>query len=145
MNPHTTSDLRRTPETTMTATAHRLTLDLLPGTFAVCRLATDAPVPAWTAGGPLVSVTRTADELSVVCGEDAVPGDVRCEPGWRCLRLAGPIPFTAVGVLASLLVPLADAGVAVFAVSTFDTDYVLVKDWEPAVEALRSAGHEVNP
>lgn len=126
-------------------TPPRLVLDLLPDFLAVCRLAGDAAVPEWAVGGPFSSVTRTADELSVVCHQDAVPGGVRCEPGWRCLRLAGPIPFTAVGVLASLLVPLADAGVGVFAVSTFDTDYVLVKggDVDRAAAALRAAGHAV--
>jgi len=126
-------------------TSPRLTLDLLPDSFAVCQLAADAAVPEWAAGGPFVSVTRTADELSVVCREDVVPGDVRCEPGWRCLRLVGPIPFTAVGVRASLLAPLADAGVGIFAVSTFDTDYLLVKDrdLDQAVEALRAAKHTV--
>jgi hypothetical protein len=91
------------------------------------------------------SVTRTPDELSVVCDASAVPDDVRCERGWRCLRVAGAMPFTLVGVLASLTAPIAAAGVGVFALSTFDTDYLLVKesDFARAVEALRTAGHTV--
>lgn len=123
-------------------TVHRLTL--LPGTFAVCRLEPDAPVPAWAAGS-FSSVTRTTDELSIVCDQAVIPDGVRCERDWRCLKLAGPIPFTTVGVLASLVSPLADAGISVFAISTFDTDYVLVKaeHFEKAVVALRLAGHEV--
>jgi hypothetical protein len=120
------------------------TLLVLPGRYAVCRLPTDAAVPTW-ATGDVVTITQTADELSVVCSEDAVPPEVRTEAGFRCLRVAGTLDFTLVGVLASLLVPLADAGVPVFAISTFDTDYLLLKetDLEKAVAALGAAGHQV--
>jgi hypothetical protein len=120
-----------------------LTLVPLDGTFAVCRLATDAPLPGWVGGGPLVSITRTADELSVVCRQETVPEGVRCERGWRCLRVAATLDFSLVGVLASLLGPLADAGVSVFVVSTFDTDYLLVKEpaFQQAEEVLSRAGH----
>jgi len=106
--------------------AHKLSLALLEGSYAVCRLTPDAPLPAWVGGGPLVSVTRTAGELSVVCGAEAVPDGVRCESGWRCLRVAGTLDFSLVGVLSSLLKPLADAGVGVFVLGTFDTDYLLI-------------------
>jgi len=114
-------------------------------TFAVCRLERDAPTPGWATAGGFFSITRTAEELSVVCGQDAVPAGVRCERGWRCLRLAGTIPFSAVGVLVALTAPLADAGISVFALSTFDTDYLLVKeqDLEAAIDALRRQGHVV--
>jgi hypothetical protein len=120
------------------------TLVGLDAQFAVCRLASDAPLPAWAAG-PLVSITRTPDELSIVCRREDVPDDVRCEPGWRCLRVAGLLEFALVGVLAGLLPPLADAGIPVFVVSTFDTDYLLVKEdrLEAAVAVLRGAGHRV--
>ncbi|HMP57742.1 MAG TPA: ACT domain-containing protein, partial [Gemmatales bacterium] len=106
---------------------------------------TGSPVPAWATAGDLFSVTRTADELSVVCRQEAVPEGVVCERGWRCLRVAGSMPFTLVGVLASLTTPVARAGVGVFAFSTFDTDYLLVKeaDFTKAVVALRAAGHVV--
>ena len=120
-----------------------LRLALLEGNFAVCRLAADAPLPAWAAAGsvgPFVSITRTGDELSIVCRQGAVPEGVRSEHDWRCLRVAGRLDFTLTGVLASLLVPLAEAGVAVFVVATFDTDYLLVKEdrLDMAVEALRA-------
>jgi hypothetical protein len=123
----------------------QLRLVFLQGSFAVCRLEPEAPVPSWAADGPFVSVTRTAAELSVVCPEMAVPEGVRCERGWRCLRVAGTLDLSLVGVLASLLVPLSGAGVAVFALSTFDTDYLLVRqaDLGRAVEAWRQAGHGV--
>jgi hypothetical protein len=123
---------------------HKLTLLLMPGLHAVSRLASDDPLPTWAAG-EFLSVTRTADELSVVCREEAVPQGVQCERGWRCLRVAGTLEFALVGILASLLVPLAEAGVSVFAASTFDTDYILVPQMAlvQAIAALRAAGHVV--
>jgi hypothetical protein len=122
-----------------------LTLVSVEGSFAICRLAADAPLPDWVAGGPLLSITRTADELSVVCPQQAVPEGVRCERNWRCLRVAGTLDFSLVGVLAALLGPLAGAGISVLAVSTFDTDYLLVKEEkeQAAIDVLRHHGHVV--
>jgi len=127
------------------AAVRPLTLMVLNDGLVVCRLGADDPVPAWAMEGRFFSVTRTDDELSVVCLQDVVPEGVPCERGWRCLRVAGVLPFSAVGVLASLTGPLATAGISVFAVSTFDTDYVLVKaaDLARACEALRNAGHSI--
>jgi hypothetical protein len=121
------------------------TLLLLDGTFAVCRLAGDASIPPWATAGVFSSITRTTDELSVVCAEEAVPEGFACERGWRCLRVAGTIPFSVVGLLASLTAPLANAEIGVFPISTFDTDYLLVKDKDlpAALDALRRAGHVV--
>jgi putative acetyltransferase len=123
----------------------RLNLILLSETFAVCRLEPDAPIPSWATAGDLFSITRTAEELSVVCQLDAVPKGIAAERGWRCLRVAGAIPFSVVGILASLTAPLAKAGISVFALSTFDTDYLLMKDkdLERAVQILRRHGHAV--
>jgi len=124
-----------------------LTLAVRDGALAVVRLAPDAPVPSWLPATGFTSVTRTADELSVVCPADAVPhGDgVPAEAGWVRLELAGPFEFTLTGILAAVLVPLADAGVGIFALSTYDTDHVLVKGAQlgDAVTALRAAGHVV--
>lgn len=122
-----------------------LKLELLTGSFAVCRLAEGAAAPEWAAAGPFVSVTRTDRETSVVCPEDAVPADVRREPGWRCLRVEGPLGFGMTGILASLASPLASSGVSIFVVSTYDTDYLLVqeRDLGRAIDALGRAGHEV--
>ena len=121
---------------------HRLHLIPLDGLFAIAKLPPDAPIPAWATSGPLFSITRTAEELSIVCLEAFVPPGVQVERGWRCLRVAGRMEFSVVGVLASLVVPLADAGISVFAVSTFETDYLLVKDvaWDRAREVLAGAG-----
>lgn len=108
---------------------------------------TGSSLPPWATAGDFFSVTRTHDELSVVCRQEAVPEGFVCERGWRCLLVAGSMPFTLVGVLASLTTPVAKAGVGVFAFSTFDTDYLLVKEGEfqKAVAALRAAGHEFEP
>lgn len=127
-------------------TAHSRTLLVVEGTFAVCRLCAGGPLPSWATAGDFFSITRTADELSVVCRESAVPDGITGERGWRCLRVAGAMPFTAVGVLASLTAPLADAGISLFALSTFDTDYLLVKasDFDAAVGALRRHGHTLS-
>jgi hypothetical protein len=122
----------------------RLRYTVFPGSFAVLRLAPDADVPVELLVPPFHSVTRTPVELSVVCPESAVPAGSRAETGWALLALAGPFPFELVGVLASVLEPLAKAGVSIFALSTFDTDYVLVKRkrLSDAIAALAAAGHE---
>jgi hypothetical protein len=122
---------------------HQLALTIVEDTFAVCRLNADAAVPTWASASKFFSVTRTADELSVVCPQRLVPDEVRCERGWRCLRVAGTVDFSMIGVVDSLVTPLAEAGVSVFVLSTFDTDYLLVKedDLERALAALRAAGH----
>ncbi len=120
-------------------------LIVLPQRFAVCRLSGDAPIPSWAADQGFFSITRTADELSVVCCQDSVPEGIPCERGWRCLRVAGTMPFSTVGVVAGLTRPLADAGIGIFIVSTFDTDYLLAKetDWAKALEELRRHGYAI--
>ncbi|QIN80654.1 ACT domain-containing protein [Rubrobacter marinus] len=125
--------------------ARSLELKKLDGRVAVCRLDPASGVPGWATGSGLFSVTRTPDELSVVCPEENVPAGVKHEGGWRVLRLEGPFPFSAVGVLASVAAPLAEAGVSIFALSTYDTDYVLVREevLDHAASVLRERGHEV--
>ena len=123
-----------------------LDLQVLDGPFVVCRLAADAPLPAWAdAPGTLVAITRTAEELSVVCPAANAPAGVRQEGPWRALRVAGPLDFTWVGILAALSACLAASGVSLFAISTFDTDYLLVKaeDLPAALSALTGAGHRI--
>lgn len=118
-----------------------------PGRCSVCRLDPGRPWPTPRAGTRLYSVTRTVDELSVVCAEGDEPADARVESGWRALRIVGPLAFDLVGVIASVTVPLAGAEVGVFVLSTFDTDLVLVKDedLDRAVDVLGGAGHRVTP
>lgn len=122
----------------------RRVLSLLPERFAVCRFAPDDPLPAWAfhASATTWSLTRTPHELSLVCPEDDLPPSIeRAARGWRAFALAGPIPFDETGVLAGLTAPLAAAGVPVFAISTFDTDLLLVPEahLERAKAALAGA------
>jgi uncharacterized protein len=114
----------------------------LPGHYAVCRLSADTSVPAWAVGS-FVNITFTPDELAIICPADGVPQDVRAERDWRVLKLVGPFPFTAVGVLASLATPLAQAGISLLSIATYDTDYFLVKAsaFDDAVAVLIAAGH----
>ena len=114
----------------------------LPGAYAICRLPPDAPTPQ-CAATEFISITRTAEEVSIVCAIDQVPQNAKCESPWTCFKLEGPFPFSLTGVLASFLNPLAEGGIPIFAVSTFDTDYILVKEEHAAAAlgALIKAGH----
>lgn len=127
-------------------TGPALPLEVLPDTLAICRLPADAAVPPWATGqAAFLTVTRTSDELSITAVQSAVPAGTRCERDYRALRVRGTLPPDLVGILLSIAEPLARAGLAIFAISTYDTDYVLVKarDLPAALEALRAAGHDV--
>ena len=121
----------------------RLEFELVEGSYAVCRLPVDAPVlpPA----GRFRSVTRTPDEVSVVCEEEHAPEGAVTEPDWRCMKVAGPLDLSLTGIASAITSPLADAGVALFLISTYETDYLLVKGTllDRAIEALEGAGHTV--
>ena len=111
--------------------------------FAVARLDARAAIPAWAS--EFFAVTRTADELSIVCPAESVPADVAAERGFRMLMVEGPLDFSLTGVMASIAGPLAAAGVSMFAISTYNTDYVLVREdrFADAVAALREADWDV--
>ncbi len=123
-----------------------LTLELLPETYAICRMEPGEAPPGWATGGGFLSMTRTGSELSIVCVQQAVPEGVRCERGWRCLGVQGVLDFALSGILASLAAPLAEASISTFAVSTFDTDYLLLRqaDLSKGAGALVRAGHRVD-
>lgn len=122
-----------------------LVIQVLPGEFAIARLAADAPLPAWADAPTFSSATRTGDELSILCPAAQVPSEVKHEPGWRILKLRGPFNFTETGILSSVLDPLAFSRISILAISTFDTDYVLVKatELDAAIRTLRNADHAV--
>jgi hypothetical protein len=122
-----------------------VTLDLLPGSYAICRLEPHAAIPPWATRGEFSSLTRTATELSIVCASDAVPDAVHGQRGYRGLAVRGPLDFSLVGIVASLGVALAAASISIFVVSTHDTDYLFVRDADlgRAVATLRDAGHAV--
>ena len=116
------------------------------GLLAICRLPPGAPIPEWASRAHrFLTVSRTREELSITLDAEVVPAGVACARGYRALRVQGPLDFDLVGVLAALAAPLAQAGVSIFNISTYDTDYVLVKsaDLARAVAALERAGHRV--
>ena len=123
-----------------------LALSILPDPLAICRLSPAEDVPEWAMIGEFVSITHTGDELSIVCAEEHVPPDVKADRAWRALKVEGPLDLALTGVLASLAAPLAQAQINLFAVSTFNTDYLLVKEYNltRACEVLRQAGHAVS-
>jgi hypothetical protein len=127
-----------------------LDLALLPGDYAICRLPAGSPVPAGlleaaTIGGEVISVTWTPDEVSILCPAGRAPREGTVETPWRCLRVVGPVQLALTGILASIVSPLAEARVNIFAFSTFDTDYLLVPAVRltEALSALAAAGHRV--
>ena len=124
----------------------RLTLDALPDRYAVTRLLPAMGVPPLPLGGALLSLTVTPEEISIVCAEGAAPEGGETAAGWRALRVAGELDFALIGILARLTDALARARVSVFALSTYTTDYLLVREeqFEQAVAALRATGHAVN-
>ena len=124
----------------------RLRLEVLPDSLAICRLAPRAPLPRWAAKRtPFLTITRTSEELSITAVQAAIPSEVPCQRDYRAFRVQGPLPLNLVGVLAAIAGPLADAGLSIFAISSFETDYVLVRasDVQAAVLALERAGHHV--
>jgi len=129
-----------------------LSFEVLADRYAICRLSPDEPPPQWagrdgTNEQSFISMTWTPDELSVVCRESSVPGHVEAEPDWTCIRVAGTLDFALVGILSEITKHLADAGISVFALSTFDTDYLLIKNphWPQAEKTLSNAGYAVYP
>lgn len=124
---------------------HALNLSILPETFAVCRLAPTTVVPPWATQGTFWAITQTDEELSIVCPQAHVPADVQHQPDWACLKVAGPLDFALTGILAGLAAPLADAHISIFALSTYDTDYLLIPatNLAQATAVLQQNGHHI--
>jgi hypothetical protein len=127
-----------------------LKVSLLASTFAICRLDPHDVIPVWAFTGSFFTISRTDEELSIVCEEAVIDVEhqhlhIKIERGWRCLKLHGPIPFATTGVIASLTKPLAAAGISVSPIATYDTDYLFVKNnrLQDAIAALKGSGHEV--
>lgn len=123
------------------------TLERQKNPLAVVRLGATDGIPPWAnpEDGDFISITRTADELSIVCDAHRVPADARAERDWTALKIAGPLAFIQVGIIASLSEVLARAEIPIFVISTYDTDYLLVReaDANTATDALAEAGHRV--
>lgn len=124
---------------------HQLTIAVHRGLFGICRLGPEAELPGWASGGKFLTVSRTPLELSIVCDEAKIPKGVTAERGRRLLQVEGVLPFSLTGVLAAIAAPLAEAQISIFAVSTYDTDYLLVSetDLERAIPVLEAAGHAI--
>ncbi|MBN1313553.1 MAG: ACT domain-containing protein [Anaerolineae bacterium] len=122
-----------------------LNLTILPERFAICKLDREERLPNWGQKAAFSSVTRTHDELSIICPEVHVPPGTICEKGWRAFKFEGPFEFDLIGILNSVTVPLAEAQISIFALSTYDTDYVLVKEaqLEAAISVLSDCGHVI--
>ena len=129
----------------MAAATRHLELSLLPERFAISRLAADSPIPDWATQGPFYSVTRAGDELSIVTELSRVPVGIQSQLEWRALKVHGPFVLSEIGVLAALATPLAEAKISLFAISTFDTDYLLVasETLSAAIAALERTGHTI--
>jgi hypothetical protein len=125
---------------------HQLKFRWLAGTYAIVRLSNNAPIPNWATNGEFTSITRSPDELSIVCPLVNLPPDVQSAHRWICLKLEGPFPFSQTGVLLSFIEPLSKKDIPIFAISTYDTDYVLIQEeFSGAVDVLRQAGHKLSP
>lgn len=123
----------------------RLRLSVFPGRLSVFRLNPGEPLPDWVLTGSFYAVTRTPEELSIVCEADRIPEGIPSVAGWRALKVEGPLDFALIGILAGIAGTLADAGISLFAISTFDTDYILVRegDLPRAIQAIRGRGYIV--
>ena len=123
----------------------KLSLLVLDETFAICTLKRDQPLPEWATSSDFYSITRTYDELSIVCPQHKIPAGTEINKNWRCLKVQGPLGFSITGILASLSMPLASEGVSIFVFSSYDTDHIMVKQYEldKAIEVLKKAGHTV--
>jgi len=122
-----------------------LTMKLLKERFGVCRLNKNELIPEWAKNSSFYSITKTLDELSIVCSQDSIPSNTKCEKDWRILKVEGPLVFSLIGILSSISTILAQKGISIFAISTYDTDYILVKDKDiaNAINALANEKYEI--
>ncbi|MBK5108815.1 MAG: ACT domain-containing protein [Anaerolineales bacterium] len=121
-------------------------LSQLQGEYAICKLNPRSDPPEWAFDGEFYSVSRTADELSIICLYEQIPEQIPSQPGWRALKIEGPFDFDEIGVLASMTAPLAEAGISLLTISTFDTDYIFLQseNYQQAIQFLAAAGHKIN-
>ncbi|MBU3098933.1 MULTISPECIES: ACT domain-containing protein [Clostridium] len=122
-----------------------LTMKLLNEKFAVCRLNKNEQIPEWVKNSSFYSITKTSDELSIVCSQDSIPSNIKCEKDWRILKVEGPLDFSLIGIISSISTILALKRISIFAVSTYDTDYILVKnkDIDNTILALSNERYEI--
>ena len=126
-------------------TQRKLKLSLLEEKYGICTLPKDAPIPHWVSKESLVSITRTGKELTIVCKQDIIPSKLQSDLNWRCFKIDGSFDLSQIGVISSISSPLADAGISIYVISTYDTDYFLVKDdnLEKSISVLSNFGHSI--
>ncbi|SHK63118.1 ACT domain-containing protein [Desulforamulus aeronauticus] len=124
----------------------KLTLTILPQLLGICRLAPGENIPTWLWESNFFSISKTVDELSIVCPVHLIPEGIQCNKDWQALKVGGPLDFSLIGILSELSTLLANEGISIFAISTFDTDYILVKTEQlnKAATSLIRQGHTVN-
>ena len=124
----------------------KLTLTVLPDQFAVCRLSPNDDIPIWSRNEEFYSITRSRNELSIVCLSKGVPENIRAECDWRALKVRGPLDFSLTGILAAVINPLSEAKIPIFAISTYDTDYLLIREdsLSQVVAILSGVGHSID-
>jgi hypothetical protein len=127
-------------------TIKKLLLSSIPGRFAICQLNRKAKIPDWAFAGEFFFISRTPDELSIICYERYVPSETQFMAGWRGLKIEGPFDFNEIGVLAAITAPLAQAHISLLTFSTYDTDYILLQEsqFDGALITLEAAGHEID-
>lgn len=123
----------------------KLVIKALSGLYGVCRFDSNETIPDWAKHSGFYSITRTFEELSIVCSQEFIPHEVKCEKDWRILKVEGILDFSLIGILSSISTILAQSKISIFAISTFDTDYILLKDkdFSNAISALSHAGYEI--
>jgi len=123
-----------------------LSVNIVPGRYAVSQLAADTDIPNWFSGPGFKAAIYSDDEITLVCFEDRVPAEIPTEKGWACLRTVGPFPFDAAGIVQSLIAPLSSNDIGVFVVCTYDGEHVLIPalETEKAIRCLRAAGHTID-
>lgn len=121
-------------------TETKLNLQLLPAIYGVCKLSPNDSIPKWATASTFYSITKTSEELSIVCLQENIPSSIQCEKDWRILKIKGPLDFSLIGILSSLSNLMALNQISIFALSTYDTDYILIKqkDIDNAIQMLRN-------
>ncbi len=123
-----------------------LHLQVIPDRYGIIKLPSTSDIPSWVLDCSVYNITKTPDELSIVCSQNVIPEEILCERGWKGLRVMGHLSFNSTGVVESIAKPLAEDEISIFTVSTFDTDYVFVKEsqLDQTVNCLKAAGHHVD-
>ena len=126
-------------------TQRQLRISLLKDKYGICSLPNTAPIPEWALKQSLVSITRTKKELTIVCPQDVIPSQCKSDLNWRCFRLDGTFDLNQIGVISSISAPLAQNGISIYVISTYDTDYFLVQqeNLEQTISALSNSGHSI--